>query len=104
MPPRIRRPGRGFTSPRRGEVDRRRRSGEGVRVCRENRNPFTPLPCGEREQTESTAGLYSLLIPLDRRVHLNVAAAFLRLLRAEREVVARDRHARLPFQMIGPIA
>src|SRR5262249_57085450 len=37
-------------------------------------------------------------------VHPDFVATFWPLPPAEREVVARDRHARLPFQMIGPIA
>src|SRR5262249_38734834 len=39
-PPKIRRPGRVSPPPRRGGANRRRRSGDGVWVCRENRNLF----------------------------------------------------------------
>src|SRR5215813_4954174 len=44
---------RGFASPRRGEVDARSASGEGVTGASRDPNPLTPppLPCAEREQT-----------------------------------------------------
>src|SRR5262245_35033818 len=48
---------RGFTSPRRGEVDFRAKLGSRVRGFRSIERPEpphpTPLPSGEREQTES---------------------------------------------------
>src|SRR5262249_11836347 len=57
-----------------------------------------------RLQAESAARPSSsgLVLP-HRRIHLDVAAAFLRLLAADREIVAFHRHARLPLQVLRPV-
>src|SRR5262245_1290826 len=65
---------------------------------------ISPFECPPNSRFVPPRAAASCLVPLDRRVHLDVAAALLRLLQAEREIVALDRHARLPFQVFRPIA
>src|ERR1051326_4057151 len=45
-----------------------------------------------------------LVLSCDRRIHLHVAPPLIAHVAAEREVIARRGHARLPFQLGGPIA